>query len=321
MLFVRPILLLICTLAPAALEAQQAIVLPLDYSGHHLYLSLTDDHLGPLTLMLDTGFARTSLAASVANKGKVHTAFWRRSISYNGFGSGPSKHRYQTADVSLRSGQASLYTGSALVADFDDLSKQLGHRADGFLGWDFFEKWCATLDYAPARLTLRDPAQCSAPSTPHTTLSGQWSPQGFLLPSQLTFANGRTASALLHFDTGSDATLVLNTQFRAIAGLDPGPATNAAPGSRGWGVNGRYTSDAVPLAKFSLEDGLHFDLGKNTTIAIARPGAFSTVHWWEGPSAVRINHDGVIGGALLERLSWTFDPAAKRVYAALAGAN
>jgi len=86
-------------------------------------------------------------------------------------------------------------------------------------------------------------------------------------------------------------------------------------------VNGRYTSDAVPLAKFSLEDGLHFDLGKNTTIAIARPGAFSTVHWWEGPSAVRINHDGVIGGALLERLSWTFDPAAKRVYAALAGAN
>ncbi|HEX4310483.1 MAG TPA: hypothetical protein VHZ25_10685 [Acidobacteriaceae bacterium] len=317
----RNLILLLALLLPASLSAQQPpIVLPLDYSGHHLYLTVTDDHLGPLTLMLDTGFARTSLAASVASKGEVHTSFWRRSISWNGFGTGPSKHRYQTADVSLRSGQTSLFTGSALVADFDDFAKELGHPVDGFLGWDFLQKWCATLDYAPARLTLRDPAHCSPPSAPYATLNGQWSTQGFLLPSQLTFANGHSATALLHFDTGSDATLFLNTPFRAIAGLEPSPA--AATGSRGWGVNGHYSSDTVPLAQFTLEEGhLHLDTGKNTTIAIARPGAFSTIHWWEGPSAVRINHDGIIGSALLERLSWTFDPAAKRVYASLAGAN
>ena len=319
----RSPILVLALLLPCTARAQQTpVVLPLDCSGHHLYLTLTDEHLGPLTLMLDTGFARTSLAASVAKKGEVHTSFWRRSISYNGFGSGPSKRRYQTADISLRSGPTPLFTGSALVADFGDLSKQLGHPVDGFLGWDFLQKWCATLDYSPARLILRDPAHCSPPPGPHATLSGRWSSQGFLLPSQLTFANGRTVTALLHFDTGSDSTLLLNTPFRTVAGLDPSPATDAASGSHGWGVNGHYTSDSVPLVQFDLEDShLHFDPGKSTTVAIARPGAFSTIHWWEGPSAVRINHDGVIGSALLERLSWTFDPTAKRVYAALAGTN
>jgi hypothetical protein len=319
----RNLIPLLALLLPASLSAQQApIVLPLDYSGHHLYLTLTDDHLGPLNLMLDSGFARTSIAAAVANKGEVHTSFWRRSISWNGFGTGPSKHRYQTADVSLRSGQTSIFTGSALVADFSGFAKEPGHPVDGFLGWDFLQKWCATIDYAPPRLTLRDPAHCPVPSAPHATLSGQWSSQGFLVPSQLTFANGHSAKALLHFDTGSDATVFLNTQFRSVAGLDPSPATDATPGSRGWGVNGHYTSDTVPLAKFALEDGqLHFDLDSHTTIAIARPGAFSTIHWWEGPTAVRINHDGVIGSVLLQRLSWTFDPAAKRVYASLAGGN
>jgi hypothetical protein len=296
------------------LAAQTApIELPLNYWGRHLYVTVTDERLGPLTLMLDTGFQRTTLAASIAKKGEVRAHFWERSLSYNGFGTGKPKRQYLTADVSLRSGPAMLFKGPALVTDLGDVNKSFGHAFDGFLGWDFFRQWCATLEYAPARLTLRDPAQCSAPSGTYASLRGEWTPQGLLLPAQLTFVNGHSALALLHVDTGSDITLLLNTRFRRPAGLDQKPA--AGNESRGFGVNGGYTSDVMAIAKIDLDGQLQLDPGKDTMIAIARTGAFTAVHWWEGPSAVKINRDGVLGNALLDRFRWTFDPKARRIYA------
>jgi hypothetical protein len=302
------------------LAAQTApIEIPLDYSGRHLYVTVTDDHLGPLTLMLDTGFQRTTLAASVAKKGEVHTHFWERSLSYNGFGGGKAKRQYLTTEVSLRSGTSALFSGSALVTELGDVNKTFGHAFDGFLGWDFFREWCATLEYAPARLTLREPSQCSAPSGPYASLRGEWTPQGLLLPAQLDFVNGRSATALLHVDTGSDITLLLATRFRDPAGLDEKAAS--AQESHGEGVNGRYTTDVLPIAKIDLDGQLQLAPGKDTMIAIARAGAFTAVHWWEGPAAVKINRDGVLGNALLDRFRWTFDPRARRIYAVPAGAK
>jgi hypothetical protein len=274
--------------------------------------------------MLDTGFQRTTLSNQVAGKGEVHTHFWQRSLSYNGFGDGAAKRRYQTADISLRSGQTLLFTGSALVTDLGDFGHRVGHPMDGFLGWDFLRKWCATLDYTRARLTLRDPSHCGPPEGPYAALRAQWTPQGLLVASQLTFLNGPKTPALLHFDTGSDITLLLNTQFRAPAGLDQAGQDEKNPSaqeSHGFGVNGRYTTDLVSVAKIDLDGQLQLNPGAYATVAIARSGAFATVHWWEGPSAVKINRDGIVGNALLDRFRWTLDPAAKRIYAVPAAAK
>jgi hypothetical protein len=186
----RLLILLVALLLPTTLTAQtNPIVIPLDYSGRHLYVTLTDEHLGPLTLMLDTGFQRTTVSAAVASKGELHTSFWQRSVALNGFGTGPTKRRYQTVSLALYSTQFAIFKTEALVADFSSLSKQLGHPIDGFLGWDFFGKACATFDYSPAHLTLYDPSHCPEPESPHAILRGQWTPQGLLLPAQLTFPN------------------------------------------------------------------------------------------------------------------------------------
>jgi hypothetical protein len=318
----RLYLLILAVLLPScALHGQSdPIVLPLDYTGRHLYITVTDEHLGPLTLMLDTGFQRTTLAAPVAKKGDVRTHFWERSLSYNGFGTGKVKRRYETLDVALRSGSTLLFDGSALVTDIGDFSSRVGHPMDGFLGWDFFRKWCVTLDYVPARLTLREPTQCPTPSGAYASLRADWTPQGLLLPSRLTFANGNTAPALLHFDSGSDISLLLNTQFRGPAGLDEKPAS-ATDESQGFGVNGGYTTDLVQMKRVDLGDELQFAPGRDMMVAIAHTGAFARVHWWEGPSAIRINRDGVIGNALLARFRWTFDPQARRIYAVPAATN
>ena len=310
-------ILALSLLTLAARAQSPPMVLPLDYSGRHLYITVTDAHLGPLTLMLDTGFQHTSLSAAAAGKGEVRTHFWERSLYYNGFGSAPTKRRYETVAVALRAGEAPIFTGSALVFDFGDLARKFGHPLDGFLGWDFFRQWCATLDYAPARLTLRDPARCSEPAGPHAVLRARWTPQGLLLPAQLTFSNGHTAAALLHFDSGSDITLMLNTQFRGPGGVDE--KTGSGEESHGFGINGRYATDLVSMAKIDLDGQLQLDPGPYAAVAIARPGAFAKVHWWEGPSAMRINRDGIVGNALLDHFRWTLDPAAKRIYAEPAG--
>jgi hypothetical protein len=185
---------------------------------------------------------------------------------------------------------------------------------DGVLGWDFFEQWCTTLDYAAKRLILRNQSECMPPTGKLGTLKGEWSTHGLLLPSVLTFPNGRSVSALLHLDTGDNATLFLNTQFRAVAGL--GVNGPAATKTTGWGLNGDYGGDIVPISGLDIEGGtIHLDGKEKTTVLIGRPGSFRKIHWWtDGIGEAKINRDGGIGNGTLEHITWTFDPAAKRIY-------
>ncbi len=290
------------------------IVLPLDYSNRHLYIKLTDEKLGALTLLVDTGAEQTQIAAAVAQKGEIHKSFWKTAFSANGYGNKPNEQKYRTVPVALRSGQTPIFSGSALVFDLGDLGKRPGHPLDGILGWDFFERWCTTLDYAAKHLILRNLSECAPPAGKHGTLKGEWSSHGLQLPSVLTFPNGRSAKALLHLDTGSDATLILNTQFRAVAGLgESGPAASETT----WrGVNGYYSGDIVPISGIDIEGGtVHLDSTEETTVMIVHRGSFSKTHWWtDGFGEAKINHDGGIGNGILEHLTWTFDPAAKRIY-------
>jgi hypothetical protein len=188
-----------------------------------------------------------------------------------------------------------------VVLDLDEFRAQLGHPIDGVLGWDFFESLCSTFDFASGKLLLRDRENCTPPAGPHGTLKGDWSVHGLQLSSVITFPNGRTAQARLQFDTGNDATLLLNPKFRAASGLSEAQPVEGA----GWGANGQYAGDIVPITSLVLEDGkIHMDSAGDTTIMIGWPGAFAHMR----------NLDGMIGNQLLERITWTLDPAAKRVY-------
>jgi hypothetical protein len=290
------------------------IVLPIDYVNGHIFATLSDAKLGAMTFLVDTGAEQTQIAGDIAEKGDIHKFFWKTNYAINGYGSKPSGKKYRTVTVSLQSNQISVFSGSALALDFGEIRKQFEHPVDGILGWDFFEQWCTTLDFAAKHLVIRNLSECAPPIGKHGTLKGKWSTHGLLLPSILTFHDGRSAPALLHLDTGSDATLILNTRFRAVAGLsESGPTASEATG---WGMNGDYTGDIVPISGIEIEGGTVRLNGKEEiTILIGRHGSFSKVHWWtDGIGEAKINRDGGIGNGILEHLIWTFDPAAKRIY-------
>lgn len=295
-----------------------ALVIPFDYTNRHLYLTLTDDRLGPLTLLLDTGTARTTLSIARTTGLQLHRSFWKTTIVTSGWGSHPVEQKYRTLPVTLRSKETPVLTGQAIALNLDAMSQHLGRPIDGILGWDFFQAWCSTLDYSARRLTLRPLSDCAPPS-PRGNLHGDWSSHGMRLPAAIRFRNGRSAFARLLFDTGDDESLSLTDRFRSAADLPPpaGPA-NTSISSSSWGVNGAYAADLVPLASLDFDHGhLHLEPDGTLNVSIARPGSMHRPHWWTlgGIAARSTLRDGAIGNALLEHITWTIDPAAKRIYA------
>ncbi len=294
------------------------VTLPLEYADRHLYATVSDDEFGRLTLLVDTGSEHTSIASVIASRGAIHRSFWKRTVSFNGYGNRPIDQEYRTAGISLHSGRSLIFSGPAILLDLAEFGKRLGHPVDGILGWDFFEQWCTSIDFAGRRLTLRKLSDCGPPLASHGTMKGEWSRHGLLLPATLIFPSGRSAAALLHLDTGSGDTLLLNTRFRTIAGLGEGGAAGSV--ANGWGLNGDYNADIVPIAGIEIEGGtVHLNNKDGTTVLIGRRGSFRKVHWWlDGIGEARINRDGGIGNGILEQLKWTFDPAAKRIYVEMA---
>jgi hypothetical protein len=104
-------------------SADSPVVLSLDYTLKHLFVTLTDERLGTLSMLVDTGSDQTLVARSIAEKEKLHKSFWRRTTSLRGYGTDPSGQEWATVPVTLRTGQVSVFTGSAGVIDLAETSK------------------------------------------------------------------------------------------------------------------------------------------------------------------------------------------------------
>lgn len=305
------VLLFLCSSTPGLAQRSEyksahtadsdAIVLPMEYVNQHLFVTLTDEKLGPLTMLVDTAWQRTTIDYTMAAKGEIGSSFWKRKISTKGFGSQARDHKYQTVRIKLTSGDAAVFATTALVLDLGEFSQRTQHRIDGALGWDFFRSACVTLDYAAREMTVRSTSECGPLPGRRGTVKGKWSSDGVRLESVVALDNGKFAKALLEVDTGSDNTIFLHPRFRTVLGLSAEGSSGST--QEGWGFNGTYESDVVPFKSVELEAGkIRFDGTGGATISIGRKGAFNQ------------KSDGVIGNALLEKMVWTFDPIAKRVY-------
>jgi hypothetical protein len=288
------------------------ISLPMKYVKKHLFVELDDIALGPLLFMVDTGAENTLLSFSKAEKARIENRLFDRFVSITGLGNGKSTRIYGHFQLSLRTGTTRPVTAEALVVDRAGVELNTGRPVDGVLGWDFFQHWCVRLDYGAKRMDIAGLEHCSPPQGAYRIVKGKWTPEGMLLPSTLTLANGRLLQLQLHLDTGCDASLLLNPRLRDAAGLPRDPSTK---GNVGKGMSGSYSTDTVTARELVLEGGYPKWSGRSFTLLIGRPGSFSKPHWWwDGFGEVAINRDGLLGNQLLESESWTFDPARKLIY-------
>ena len=277
----------------------------MEYVNQHLYVTLNDEKLGTLTMLVDTAWQRTTIDERIAAKGDVRRSFWKRKLSTKGFGEQSQSHKYLTVATNLTHEGNLIFSTSALVLDLGELSKRTAHRIDGALGWDFFRTSCVTLDYAAKQMTIQNAAECVPPTGPHGTLKGRWGSDGIRFQSAFSFPDGSTVKVNLQMDTGSDGTVFLHPRFRSTLKI---PATGSDATRSGWGLNGTYLSDLVPMGSLDMEGGkLHF-AGNGENISVGRNGSFNA------------RSDGVFGNGLIDKAVWTFDSAARRVYVSNAAA-
>jgi hypothetical protein len=301
---------------PTAPDAAQAGVsvpvdVPIEYTDRHIFVTFEDERQHPLTLLLDTGFENSALTRAAAGNRYI---MWLGETKLKGYGGKAPQRWFGKATVVLRAAQTNVFSGTVLVLDREFIQSQIGHPADGILGWDVFSQWCTTLDIGARRLTLRTRSACSTPPNGGREIQHDWLKQGLLVPAAITFAPGRQAQTMLRFDTGCDSALVLNPQFREAAGIGK-PGVAAQP-IESWGVNGTSTADRIAVSSIELDGGaIRIPGAAQLTVVMQREGAVARSHLWKSKEAM-VSRDGLLGMELLERFIWTFDPAGKKVYIA-----
>jgi hypothetical protein len=311
--------------------ARPTIILPIEYTGQHIFVVLSDERSRPLTLLLDTGFENSALSPAAAGGRQI---VWLGTTRLTGYGAKPVERWHGSAGLVLSAGQATVFEGPIMVLDLEFLRRGLGRPVDGILGWDIFSQWCATLDIAARQLILRDRSACAPPGDAQPAIQSEWLPHGLLLASTITFADGRKTGALLHLDTGCDTTLVLNSQFRSVSGVERPGATINLIGS--FGVNGMTLTDGVTISSVEFDGGaVRIPAATDMMITVEQRGGLFRGHWWNlgfkearvtrdglfrghwwnlGFKEARVSRDGLLGTGLIERFVWTFDPQGKQVY-------
>jgi predicted aspartyl protease len=159
---------------------------------------------GPFTFVVDTG-SSVSLVSPVLARRVGLTPGAALEIR------SPSQRATNLPTVTLprlELGAASFSEVRAAVFDFGDLSRQLGTRVDGIIGFPVFRDVVFTIDY-PARRLVIDP-QGSLTGRVRDTIDCHGDGD---LPLASVDVGGRRVIALI--DTGSDSALVLNSRIEA----------------------------------------------------------------------------------------------------------
>lgn len=288
-------------------ESNPALVMPLQYTGGHLFARVRGARMGSLLMEVDTGTQMTMVSwervrAVSGLKGDDH----RERLL--GYGDGPMVRTLGHRKILLYYGNFAVFKGRALVLDRKHLRTPSAPKIDGILGWDFFSQWCVRLNYEAGTMSLYPRTDCPQPK--HGSLHGKWTKAGVLLPSVLTLADGKQARGNLELDTGADLTIVLAPKFRRL--VDSSKAEKVGSGS---GVNGKFAGVAVSIAALNIGDGALTMQFHGTTAVVRRRGP-GFRNWWMNLLGVpRPLRDGGIGNLLLDKLVLTFDPERKAVYA------
>jgi hypothetical protein len=235
------------------------IVLPARLVDNTLIVEAKWDHFGPYHFLIDTGSSVTLVTSELADR------YAAKEVP------NPEAPRVQVQSADGRTtvlpatvlrrielGRARFIDVPALVYDCTPLTRKLGVRIDGVLGFPLFRKIELTLDYPHERVLLR-PSQLARPPTEGFTLSFNNASKTPLIPVRI---GDRTFIALV--DSGSDETLSVNPVGlapRFAFGPTEGPTVNTLTGERTEAV-GRlaetvYLGDyAVPRPVVEVTDDL-----------------------------------------------------------------
>ncbi len=233
------------------------------------------------TFLLDTGSEYSIVSARLARVLGLQTA--------------PRLGREFADGVRLQVGAVDLGPQPVMVMPFETYYAR-GRQIDGLLGFDVFERFVVSIDFASRRLMFHTPDSFPAPQAAvHVpiTFAGRLP----VVEGVLRLGDGRALPARLMVDTGASQSIMLRHPYATANGIfQIAGGERTAPSL----ASGPRRLVEVPAEQLAVS-GLTFD--RPEVLAFTEPVG----------SAASTQTDGLIGNALLSRYTLHVDYARRRL--------
>jgi predicted aspartyl protease len=256
----------------------------------HIHVQVqVDGH--PLQMLVDTGGMNILLPAAVKKIG----------LKTEGelVGRGVGEQTTQVAlarATSLRLGEVEFDKPLFYILDFGQLPDVEGEDFDGVIGYELFQRFGVTIDYANRQLLLANMEKFTPPAGATAV--------PFTLIERIPLIEGRIDGrpARISVDTGSGAAIDLHSPFVRQHGLKQRYGASYEQIS-GWGVGGPMRAWPVRLGKLEIGG---FELPQvAASLYTGDKGAFASP-----------DNDANLGGRVLGRFTVAFDYVNKKMYLA-----
>ena len=263
---------------------------PFRLARDHIHVNATIDGK-PVRMLVDTGGMNMLLPAAARRLG----------LSTEGHIEGRGTGE-QSADVSiapartLQLGGVSIDKPVFYQFDFGRLPQYEGEDFDGVIGYELFQRFGVTIDYAAQQLTLMAPDKFVAPAKSQAFV--------FTLSERIPIVQARIDGmpVRLSVDTGSGSAVDLHSPFGKRQGLKS-ISHPAAENIVGWGVGGPVRGWPVRLGTLQLGDLVLHDV--SASLFTGDKGAYA------GDDV-----DANLGGRALKHFTVGFDYRNKTMYLA-----
>ena len=222
---------------------EHSFTMPFEYSKDHIFLNLTVNGHADMVFLFDTGSNVNILDMTTSQKLGIHPVFL---VKERGVGYGSGKVRIAAAEnLDARLGAIHIASAMTLV-DLHNLELLNIHHLDGILGLPVLHQFIVEIDFSDRLITFY-PRTGFLYAGNGEALNMVSPGDSVAIPVELATGTRRQRNALLDLDTGSDATVMLYSDFITkshIAETSSRGALTLVPASA-YGIGGLFDLQSV----------------------------------------------------------------------------
>ncbi|TCC99500.1 FKBP-type peptidyl-prolyl cis-trans isomerase [Pedobacter hiemivivus] len=272
----------------------QITKIPFESKGSHLYIKVQTAQSDSLSFIFDTGTTGATIDSATAEKIGVSKEN-RKMVNVGGIAG--MQTNIMAVNQNLKLKNIEIKGLNLVLMNLNTLSKILGRRLDGLIGYEIMNKYVTQIDFDHKHLLLYNQIK-EVDTTGYTGIPFEFN-KGVLIPRfpiTITLTNGERYTGRAMFDTGNAFSLLVSAPYNKFHNL------NAKLGTvfPAWGLN-PVAPDLVAMIKSMSFNG--FDFG-NMSIRL-------TTNEQAEP---KDGYLGILGIEVIKRFNVILDYAHKRIY-------
>lgn len=278
-----------------SVKAQLAQI-PFEFTGTHLFVKVQTGKSDSLRFVFDSGATGATIDSAAAEKAGISKEN-RKTVSVAG--SGGVQNYTMALHQSVKLDRTEVKDVNLTLVNFTSLSKEMGSRLDGIIGYEILNKYVTSIDFDHRKISLHDGLK-SVDTAGYTGIPFEFSKNIMIprFPVSITLANGETFKGKVMFDTGNAFTLIVSTPFSKYHNFSGKLGETSI--TQGRGMNA-VTQDQLANIKSMSFNG--FDFGKMAIRLTVNDKA-----------EAKDGYLGILGIEVIKRFNVIIDYAGKKIY-------